>query len=85
MRVSMDVVNHHWGIFKGKISSGGRVLDDKSRETKKSGLSGYVFVGCIIIGLGFGLAFNLMPGALIIGVGVGFLGMGIVRYKTGRW
>jgi hypothetical protein len=60
-------------------------LDDKSRETKKSGLSGYVFVGCIIIGLGFGLAFNLMPGALIIGVGIGFLGMGIVRYKTGRW
>ena len=60
-------------------------MADNSRETKKSGLGGYVFVGCIIIGLGFSLAFDLMPGALIIGVGVGFLGMGIVRYKTGRW
>jgi hypothetical protein len=60
-------------------------LSDDSRETKKSGLAGFVFVGCIIIGLGFGLAFNLMPGALVIGIGVGFLGMGIARYTTGRW
>jgi hypothetical protein len=60
-------------------------LSDDSRETKKSGLVGFVFVGCIIIGLGFGLAFNLMPGALVIGIGVGFLGMGIARYTTGRW
>jgi hypothetical protein len=60
-------------------------LANDSQDTKKSGLGGFVFVGCIIIGLGFGLAFNLMPGALIIGVGVGFLGMGIARYKTGGW
>jgi hypothetical protein len=60
-------------------------LSESSGESRKSGLAGFVFVGCIIIGLGFGLAFDLMPGALLIGVGVGFLGMGIAHYKTGRW
>jgi hypothetical protein len=85
MRVSMAVVNHYRGIFKGAITTGGRVLAKDSQDSKKSGLGGFVFIGCILIGLGFGLAFGLMPGALIIGVGVGFLGMGIVRYKTGGW
>lgn len=60
-------------------------MPDESREHKKQGIGGLVFVGCIVIGLGTGLAFDLMPGSLLIGLGVGFLGMAIVRYKTGRW
>jgi len=85
MRVSMAEVIHHTGMFREHTSFGGRVMGDDSGTAKKSGLSGFVFIGCIIVGLGCGLAFDLMPGALIIGVGVGFLGMGIVRYKTGEW
>jgi hypothetical protein len=57
--------------------------DDKG--ARKSGLGSFIFVGCLIIGLGVGIGFNLMPAALIIGFGVGLIAMGIVRYKTGKW
>jgi len=57
--------------------------DDK--ETKKTGLGSFIFVGCLIIGLGVGIGFNLLPAALIIGFGIGFIAMGIARYKTGKW
>jgi len=56
--------------------------DDKA---KKSGLGSFVFMGCLIIGLGVAIGFNLMPAALIIGFGVGLIAMGIARYKTGKW
>jgi hypothetical protein len=59
------------------------VKNDK--ETKKSGLSSYVFVGCIVIGLGVGIGFDFMPAAPIIGFGAGLIGLGIVRYITGKW
>jgi len=55
------------------------------KEAKKAGLSSFIFVGCLIIGLGVGIGFNLMPEALIIGIGVGLVAMGIARYKTGKW
>ena len=58
-------------------------VDDK--ETEKSGLGSFIFVGCLIIGVGVGIGFNLMPAAPIIGFGVGFIAMGIARYKTGKW
>jgi len=57
----------------------------EDKEKKQAGLGSFVFVGCLIIGLGVGIGFNLMPAALIIGLGVGFISMGIVRHKTGKW
>jgi hypothetical protein len=57
--------------------------DDK--EAQKAGLGSFIFVGCLIIGLGVGIGFNLMPAALIIGFGLGLIAMGISRYKTGQW
>lgn len=54
-------------------------------EAKKHGLGSFVFMGCLIIGLGVGIGFNFMPAALIIGFGVGLIAMGIARYKTGKW
>jgi hypothetical protein len=54
-------------------------------EAKRSGLGSFLFVGCLIIGLGVGIGFDFMPAALIIGFGVGFIAMGIARYKTGKW
>ena len=54
------------------------------RRAKKSGLGSYLFVGCLVIGLGDGIGFELMPAALIIGFGVGLIAIGIARYKTGN-
>ena len=55
------------------------------RGARKSGLGSYLFVGCLIIGLGVGIGFDFMPAALIIGFGVGLIAIGIARYKTGKW
>jgi len=60
-------------------------MADKDRKKKEAGLGSFIFVGCLIIGLGVGIGFDLMPSALIIGLGVGFIVMGIARYKTGKW
>ena len=57
----------------------------EDKEKKQAGLGSFVFVGCLIIGLGVGIGFDLMPEAIIIGLGVGFIAMGIARYKTGKW
>jgi len=59
--------------------------EEKDREKNRAGLSSFIFVGCIIIGLGVGIGFNFMPAALLIGLGVGFIAMGIIRYRTGNW
>ena len=60
-------------------------MADEDKEKKQAGLGSFIFVGCLIIGLGVGIGFDLMPSALIIGFGVGFIAMGITRYKTGKW
>jgi len=60
-------------------------MTDEDKKKKQAGLSSYVFVGCLIIGLGVGIGFGLMPAAVIIGFGVGLIAMGIARYKTGKW
>ena len=60
-------------------------MADNDKEDKKPGLCSFVFIGCLIIGLGVGIGFNLMPAALIIGFGVALIAMGIARYKTGKW
>jgi len=57
-------------------------MADDGKETKKPRLASFIFVGCLIIGFGVGIGFNLMPEALIIGFGVGLIAMGIARYKT---
>jgi len=57
----------------------------EDKEKKQAGLGSFVFVGCLIIGLGVGIGFDLMPAALIIGFGVALIAMGIARHKTGKW
>ena len=51
-------------------------------EGKKYG--SLVFVGCILICMGIGLAFNRPDIGVIIGVGVGFFLMAIINAKTGK-
>lgn len=51
-------------------------MDNKMKTT--STIAGLIFVGCMFIGLGLGFYFNMIPIGLFIGMGVGFIGMGIV-------
>jgi hypothetical protein len=60
-------------------------MAEEGKEKKQAGLGSFIFVGCIIIGVGVGIGFDLMPAAVIIGFGVGFIGYGITRYVTGKW
>ena len=46
-----------------------------------SGFSGLVFVACMFIGAGIGLLFNRPDVGGAIGMGVGFLAMGLIRVK----
>jgi len=57
----------------------------EDKENKQAGLGSFVFVGCLIIGVGVGIGLDLMPAAVIISFGVGLIAMGIARYKTGKW
>ncbi len=50
-------------------------------ETKKKNtgtIGGVVLVGCMLIGMGIGMLYNLTAIGIFIGLGAGFLGMGIV-------
>ena len=57
----------------------------EDKENRQAGLGSFVFLGCLIIGVGVGIGFDLMPAAVIISFGVGLIAMGIARYKTGKW
>ena len=61
------------------------VMSSEKQEPKRSGVSGLVFVGCLILGLAMGFLIGNMPVGLFGGLGVGFIAMAIVRYQTGEW
>jgi hypothetical protein len=52
-------------------------MADSSKNS--SSISGLFFVGCMFIGVGMGFFFGNIPVGALIGMGVGFLVMGIVR------
>ncbi len=51
----------------------------------RSGISGLVFVGCLLLGLAIGFLIGNVVIGLIGGLGVGFIAMAIARYTTGEW
>jgi len=51
-------------------------------EKKQKEVSGYIFVGCIVTGMGISFATDTMPVGLFIGLGVGFITMGLIRYRA---
>ncbi len=60
-------------------------MSGENQEFSRSGISGLVFVGCLLLGLAIGfLAGNITVG-VIGGLGVGFIAMAITRYMTGSW
>ena len=60
-------------------------MSGDSPQRSKSGVSGLIFVGCLLIGLAIGLYTGYVAVAIFAGLGVGFIGMGIARAVTGAW
>jgi hypothetical protein len=54
---------------------------ESQKKKKYKEISGYVFVGCLITGMGISFATHTMPVGLFVGLGVGFLMMALIRYK----
>jgi hypothetical protein len=60
-------------------------MSSEKKDSKRSGVSGLVFVGCLMIGLAIGLLIGNVAVGLLGGLGVGFIAMAIARYVTGEW
>ncbi|MDO9575473.1 MAG: hypothetical protein Q7J55_02985 [bacterium] len=55
----------------------------KKKHTHAYGYSGMLFAGCVVLGLGIGMLCGRTGAGVLIGVGVGFIGMGISRMFSG--
>jgi len=51
----------------------------------QSGMSGLVFVGCLFVGLAAGLLTGQVAVGILGGLGVGFIGIAVVRYLARQW
>ncbi|MCB0003173.1 MAG: hypothetical protein KDI07_16205 [Anaerolineae bacterium] len=60
-------------------------MSGEVQTSKTTGVSGLVFVGCLLIGLAVGILTGEMAVVLLAALGFGFLGMAIVRLATGAW
>ena len=60
-------------------------MSSERQEPSRRGISGLVFVGCLLIALAVGLLTGQLAVALLGGLGVGFIAMAIARYVTGEW
>jgi len=56
-----------------------------NKNEKAKGLATFSFVGCLFIGLGVGLLFQQPGAGILIGIGVGFISMGVIKFKFGVW
>ncbi len=60
-------------------------MSSEKQEPRRSGISGLVFVGCLIIGIAVGILTDNTAVGVLGGLGVGFIAMAIARYATGEW
>ena len=60
-------------------------MTSENQRPKRSGISGLVFVGCLMLGIAAGFVIGNMALGFFGGLGVGFIAMAIVRYATGEW
>jgi len=60
-------------------------LEGEKEKPGKKGIAGLVFTGFLMIGMAIGFLTGNMVVGLFGGMGIGFLAMAIVRYKTGEW
>ena len=60
-------------------------MASENRGPKRSGTSGLVFVGCLMIGLAVGILVQNAAAGVLGGLGIGFIAMAVARYVTGEW
>ncbi len=60
-------------------------MSNEKHESQSSGVSGLVFVGCLLLGLALGFLTQNMVVGVMGGLGVGFIAMAIARSSTGSW
>jgi len=60
-------------------------MTSEKEKTKRSGTSGLVFVGCLMLALAVGLLTGNVAVAVLGGLGVGFIAIAAVRIGTGEW
>ena len=60
-------------------------MANENQKPSRKGISGVVFVGCLMLGFAIGFLTGNMVASLFGGLGVGFIAIGIVRYITGEW
>jgi F0F1-type ATP synthase assembly protein I len=78
----VETRDHFINGAKLKSHTSRTIKNNKMEEKKKSRVPivvlVFVFVGCLLIGAGIGNAFDAMDVGGTIGIGVGFIGMGII-------
>jgi len=57
----------------------------EGQEFSTSGISGLVFVGCLLLGLAIGFLVGNVVVGILGGLGVGFFAMAITRCAAGTW
>lgn len=60
-------------------------MSSENQGPTGKGASGLVFVGCLMLGFAAGFLTGNIPAGLFGGLGVGFIGMAIMRAVTGEW
>lgn len=60
-------------------------MTSREQESKRKGVAGLVFVGCLMLGFAVGFLLSNLVVGLFGGLGIGFIAMAIVRYLTGEW
>jgi hypothetical protein len=54
-------------------------MADKEEKKKSDTAGGLIFVGPLLIGLGFGIYYNQTAVGVLVGLGVGFILFGLVK------
>lgn len=52
------------------------------KKHKKDDFAGMVFVGCVILGIGTGMLFSRPDIGVLIGLGIGFILMAVIKSKN---
>jgi len=55
-------------------------MNESSKNSYKN--SGFIFSGCMFIGLGLGFYFGNVAVGVLIGMGIGFIAMGLINIKN---
>jgi len=62
-----------------------RVMANENQKPDRKGVTGLIFVGCLMLGLAIGFLIGNVAAGVLGGLGVGFIAMAIARYITGEW